>query len=76
MNNNCFHDFSTHNVLGFDQFGQISGIMVVDGKKELINMRAIKIRRWNMAIGDSSLYIGFINSGICSVQKLKGYYRL
>jgi hypothetical protein len=50
--------------------------MVVDGKKELINMRAIKLRRWNIGIGDSSLYIGFIDNSICSVQKLKGYYRL
>ncbi|XP_025408161.1 uncharacterized protein LOC112681979 [Sipha flava] len=62
----------TQNILGFDQFGQISGIMVVDGKKELINMRAIKLRRWNIGIGDSSLYIGFIDNSICSVQKLKG----
>ncbi|XP_016663303.2 uncharacterized protein LOC100569517 [Acyrthosiphon pisum] len=59
------------NLLGFDQFGQITGSMVVNGKTEMINMRAMKLRRWNMSVEDSA-FVGFMNSDImCSVQKLE-----
>ncbi|CAI6346497.1 unnamed protein product [Macrosiphum euphorbiae] len=60
-----------NNLLGFDQFGQISGSMVVDGKTEIINMRSMKLRRWNMSVEDSA-FVGFMNSDImCSIQKLE-----
>ncbi|KAL5244778.1 hypothetical protein ACI65C_012188 [Semiaphis heraclei] len=60
-----------NNLLGFDQFGQISGSIVIDGKTEMINMRAMKLRRWNMSVDDSA-FVGFINGDImCSVQKLE-----
>uniref|UniRef100_A0A2H8TRJ0 Putative phosphoenolpyruvate synthase n=1 Tax=Melanaphis sacchari TaxID=742174 RepID=A0A2H8TRJ0_9HEMI len=60
-----------NNLLGFDQFGQISGLIVVDGKSEMINMHAMKLRRWNMSI-DDSMFAGFMNTDImCSIQKLK-----
>ncbi|CAH1725995.1 unnamed protein product [Aphis gossypii] len=60
-----------NNLLGFDQFGQISGSMVVDGKTEMINMHAMKLRRWNMSV-DDSLFAGFMNSDtMYSVQKLE-----
>jgi len=63
--------FSINNLLGFDQFGQISGSMVVDGKTEMINMRAIKLRRWNMSV-DDSVFAGFMNSDtMYSIQKLE-----
>lgn len=57
--------------MGFDQFGQISGTMVIDGKTEMTNMNGIKIRRWNMSMNDT-VFAGFIDgcSGIYSVQKL------
>jgi len=65
------HGFSINNLLGFDQFGQISGSMVVDGKIEMINMRAMKLRRWNMSVEDSA-FVGFMNNDImCSIQKLE-----
>ncbi|XP_060861181.1 uncharacterized protein LOC132938394 isoform X3 [Metopolophium dirhodum] len=64
-------NFFINNLLGFDQFGQISGSMVVDGKTEMINMRAMKLRRWNMSVEDSA-FVGFMNIDImCSVQKLE-----
>lgn len=58
--------------MGFDQFGQISGTMIIDGKSEMINMNGIKIRRWNMSMNDS-VFTGFIDgcNGIYSVQKLE-----
>ncbi|XP_022162684.1 uncharacterized protein LOC111028371 isoform X1 [Myzus persicae] len=60
-----------NNLLGFDQFGQISGSMVVDGKTEMINMRAMRLRRWNMSVDDLA-FVGFMDSDIvCSVQKLE-----
>jgi len=65
--------FSARHLLGFDQFGQVSGTMSVDGKTEIINMRAMKTRRWNMSMNDS-VFTGFTDGGICSVQKLEWYY--
>lgn len=58
--------------MGFDQFGQISGTVIVDGKTETINMSGIKIRRWNMSMNDS-VFTGFMAgcSEICCVQKLE-----
>lgn len=61
------------NLLGFDQFGQISGAMVIDGKTEMINMRAIKLRRWNMSTNDS-VFTGMTDNSIFSVQKLKRFW--
>lgn len=61
------------NLLGFDQFGQISGTMVIDGKTEMINMRAIKLRRWNMS-ADDFVFAGITDIGICSIQKLKRFW--
>ncbi|XP_026822720.1 uncharacterized protein LOC113560827 [Rhopalosiphum maidis] len=59
-----------NNLLGFDHFGQISGSIVVDGKSEMIYMRAMRLRRWNMSV-DDSMFAGFMNSNMCSVQKLE-----
>lgn len=64
------HNFSFHNLLGYDQFGQISGVMVVDGKTEVMNFEAIRMRRWNTSI-DYSVFLGLTDSAICSVQELK-----
>lgn len=55
---------------GYDQFGQISGVMDVDGKTQTINVDVIKCRRWNMSIDDLA-FLGITNKSICSVQKLK-----
>ncbi|VVC45766.1 ATP-grasp fold, subdomain 1,PEP-utilising enzyme, mobile domain,Pyruvate phosphate dikinase [Cinara cedri] len=61
----------TRHLLGFDQFGRISGVVVVDGKTETtINTRAIKLRRWNMST-DDTVFFGITDScSVCSVQKL------
>lgn len=76
MFNEClqtdYQVFYSRNLLGFDQFGQISGAMVVDGKTEMTNIRAMKLRRWNMSKNDL-VFVGFSDckSMSCIIQKLE-----
>lgn len=56
--------------MGYDQFGQISGTIVIDEKTEIINIKAIKMRRWKMST-DDSIILGLTDSAIFSIQNFK-----
>lgn len=57
--------------MGYDQFGKLSGVLVMNGKPEMIHLNGIKQRRWNMS-KDDLVFLGFLNnSSACSIQTLK-----
>ncbi|XP_050419567.1 uncharacterized protein LOC126832726 isoform X2 [Adelges cooleyi] len=63
---------AVNTLLGFDQFGVLSGTLVVDGESKTIDLDALKLRRWDMSVGDSVL-AGRLNnnSKTFSLQKSK-----
>ncbi|XP_050541906.1 prodigiosin synthesizing transferase PigC-like isoform X3 [Daktulosphaira vitifoliae] len=60
--------FAIENLIGFDQFGVLSGTIVYGDKMENVNLTALKIRRWKMSKHDS-IFAGKFNDNIAIVQK-------